>query len=1165
MNSQNDNGRAVSFDAPTTSLENTINSALSSSSSRNLQEDTEINHIDTQNNAQKNASSHSIADGSAKNRHDNALIIDTPLVYSVDDNSSTVETTNSKDLKNTETKYHDVDHFPLLQKTALLTHLQALGFKNGDTVYIRAIAGKGYELQPQVRKLPFKLPHIKWKTLENLQFNGYGLYLVVNGGGDRDKDVTCGRAFFCEFDDRPIDEQITFWKQLNVPEPSLQIKTRKSVHSYWILDSSCSVKEWKSSQTLLLNTTESDKSLKNPSRVMRLAGSWHVKNGCDPVFCEIIHEGGKYQLETITNPLKTAQEIRKKEPAPRRPIQPVKTSSPDNNLQGRDVLIYCLTKRNQEVLERGVSEGGRNNEGAILARNLIGTSNYLLSMNERFDNDPRTLFEQFCDKCSPPLDPQEREVIWKSAVNSNPTPTLDSESLKKRIEYFRRATSGDYNSSYYQKTSKLKEVPVSESSNDPPIDDPRINPNTGAKLSFNQLALKVLYGFGNYICLNGELYAWNNNFYLHTPDTIEYKRIKAFCDEYTEEIKGELVHPYAKPSKVKEVLEYAKMEFATHQELVNPPGVNCTNGVVEITWDGTTPHTTFVPHDPLKHIYLDKPQVAYNPIADPKECQRLLECLDASQREILLRVLAASIDVEKVRSIRGRDVKALLLKGLGANGKDALRNVVANIYGDNALTSVSLADFANYDQGRKFSLSALINSRVNWASENPNTGRLDNIQSLKLFVTGNRLHSEKKGKDHVEFTPKAVGLFNVNDVPALRGVIQAITDRLAVLTFRKTYKKNPDPQNPNEMLADPRFAYDQTFVREMVAPAFLNMMLASLQKLVTEGIDYEPVNNALEEIQRENCHLFGFAEDTGLTYEQGSHLTVDDIWNKLLPWYLENGTCELSHRNEREVYTWNDQARPSDKNVKSKNQVIARFLQIFPKATRATMPHPSSKKQIPVLQGLAFKERSASETDNTTQVATLSTTPNAPQSYSVETCSLQASHPSYPHFQECARNFSVVEEPVYYAPVVLDDYQKSQTVDSTGNETTAKIGVTGVAILPGTGFSDSVGGATGVVTGVEEFSPANNAAYIRIALEENDWEMVTTLTEIWQPNQKKQVWAHLTEAEKKALIALKRSYDAQNNQQNEKTGSVNQDELQVEKTYQVKVVRTGEWVNAETP
>ena len=82
-----------------------------------------------------------------------------------------------------------------------------------------------------------------------------------------------------------------------------------------------------------------------------------------------------------------------------------------------------------------------------------------------------------------------------------------------------------------------------------------------------------------------------------------------------------------------------------------------------------------------------------------------MQCLDSEQQEVLLRNLAASIDLPTIRRIRGREVKVLLLSGLGSNGKDSLREVVSTIWGHEGMTSCSLADFASYDDGRKFSLA----------------------------------------------------------------------------------------------------------------------------------------------------------------------------------------------------------------------------------------------------------------------------------------------------------------------------------------------------------------------------------------------------------------------------------------------------------------------------
>lgn len=164
--------------------------------------------------------------------------------------------------------------------------LELLGYKLGETIYLRAIPGKGYT--GSAVKLEARFPNLPWVELEKLQNQGKGIYFVVNGGGHSDKAVTQGKALFCEFDDRPIEEQISFWIKLGLPEPTLQIKTRKSIHSYWVFEKPIPIQDWIEIQKDFLSFTKSDRSLSNSSRVMRLAGAWHVKADEPPIICETI-------------------------------------------------------------------------------------------------------------------------------------------------------------------------------------------------------------------------------------------------------------------------------------------------------------------------------------------------------------------------------------------------------------------------------------------------------------------------------------------------------------------------------------------------------------------------------------------------------------------------------------------------------------------------------------------------------------------------------------------------------------------------------------------------------------------------------------------------------------------------------------------------------------
>jgi len=123
----------------------------------------------------------------------------------------------------------------------------------------------------------------KRTTVEEWQNEGRGVYAVINDGGDTDSEITQCRAVFCEWDDRPKEWQIDAWKDLGLPEPTIQVDTGgKSIHNYWVFAEPISVDDWKSLQTRLLDHADADRSLKNPSRVMRLPGTFHIDGDGNP-------------------------------------------------------------------------------------------------------------------------------------------------------------------------------------------------------------------------------------------------------------------------------------------------------------------------------------------------------------------------------------------------------------------------------------------------------------------------------------------------------------------------------------------------------------------------------------------------------------------------------------------------------------------------------------------------------------------------------------------------------------------------------------------------------------------------------------------------------------------------------------------------------------------
>ncbi|MEM9543652.1 MAG: DUF5906 domain-containing protein, partial [Cyanobacteria bacterium P01_E01_bin.42] len=293
-------------------------------------------------------------------------------------------------------------------------------------------------------------------------------------------------------------------------------------------------------------------------------------------------------------------------------------------------------------------------------------------------------------------------------------------------------------------------------------------------------------------------------------------------------------------------------------------------------------------------------------------------------------------------------MRAILCQGTGSNGKDSLREAVSQLFGGQGMSSCSLSDFRQYDQGRKFPLSPLgRNPRINWSSENTGSLSLDHVQSLKQAISGDPLTAEQKGKDGVDIDVKTVFFFNVNEAPLLSASLDAIATRYCILTFDKTFKTDPN-LSYGELQADPLFKHDPHFIRDNILPALLNKILDALARLPDEGINYAATDEALNEIRRESNHLIAFCQDVGLQIVRNGKTYIKDIWARLEQWYIDNGTLEIDETDGRKKYFWNEQVRRSDLNVK-RNHVAARFQRLFPKAKKG-------KDSYVYLQGIAFSD-----------------------------------------------------------------------------------------------------------------------------------------------------------------------------------------------------------------
>lgn len=419
-------------------------------------------------------------------------------------------------------------------------------------------------------------------------------------------------------------------------------------------------------------------------------------------------------------------------------------------------------------------------------------------------------------------------------------------------------------------------------------------------LSAIQEGFQHLYERDKWINYDDQLCWWNGQYFEPQSEAKEMSRIGKWCRNFRDSIyqqdfqdkEGIYDTPHSKPSMPGHIYREAMQELYVDPERVNPPNVlNLKNGVLELEWGKYDFTEKFYSHDPANHWkFTYVTDVAYDEAADPTYCDQLLEAIPEQYRDIMLKNMAASLDLDEVRKRVGDDARSIILWGHGSNGKDALRTALFNIFSERYLTSLTLSHFQAVDKsGRGFTIVPLLNSKLNWSSENKGKLNIDQIDSLKNVLSGDPVTIERKNIDQVDMRAKCVCIFNTNHEPNIKGYDQAIRRRLTVIKMDRTFTKNP--KKPGELQANPNFTNSE-WLAENVSPSLLNVMLFKLHDLVKNGCDYEPAAQLMGEVAEQSDHFLQFANEVGLHEDPDGWVSSVDLWLKLREWYFQEGMVQ---------------------------------------------------------------------------------------------------------------------------------------------------------------------------------------------------------------------------------------------------------------------------------
>jgi phage/plasmid-associated DNA primase len=507
--------------------------------------------------------------------------------------------------------------------------------------------------------------------------------------------------------------------------------------------------------------------------------------------------------------------------------------------------------------------------------------------------------------------------------------------------------------------------------------------------SYTQKAEAALYADQKYVAIDGTLHKWVGTHYQELEEEYEQSRIAEWCmTTPVEQGRGRWKFAYASGEHINGIWAWILKRFSVPSRIVNQGGLNTLSGIVRIHWNDENKRAawTIDPHDP-KDIFTYVSPIKVDKSISHEECDRLLECLEPGKRDILIKTLAASLDLENVRARLPHRLRALLAIGSGSNGKNALRFVMEILF-KGALTDATLADFQAFDAGNKNELAKLRGSLLNWSSENSEFATLDKIQSLKNVITGDPIYLKLLYKEQKPVRFQTVCIFNMNNAPQIIGGSEATETRFAILKFNKTFADNPDPAK-GQLKADPRFCYSRKFVEQQVAPALLIKLLNALETLCEDGIDYNAVAEDISEIKEETDHFWKFIKEVGIVQKADSRIYLKDLWQQLRQWYIEQNTLEVYlDRDGREKNIWHDQVRKGDKNVTRDRDLIPRLKMLFPKIKDGVQTGDKGGKGRTFIEGLAFQDTDLASLAPAVQV--LASPPPETKEYSGEAQSLAA-------------------------------------------------------------------------------------------------------------------------------------------------------------------------------
>lgn len=128
---------------------------------------------------------------------------------------------------------------------------------------------------------------------------GYGIFWVVNDfeGARKKENLKKINYWFCDIDSGSKEEQKKRIDDLLIP-PSFVIETKNGYHCYWGVEGDASLENFEKIEEELIKLLDGDKHCKDPLRLLRCPGYYHMKQPAHPFFIDFVDGLGSNRTYT---------------------------------------------------------------------------------------------------------------------------------------------------------------------------------------------------------------------------------------------------------------------------------------------------------------------------------------------------------------------------------------------------------------------------------------------------------------------------------------------------------------------------------------------------------------------------------------------------------------------------------------------------------------------------------------------------------------------------------------------------------------------------------------------------------------------------------------------------------------------------------------------------